>query len=296
MQITASLVKELRERTGAGMMDCKKALQEADGDVEAAIENMRKSGMAKAAKKAGRIAAEGVIIVEQDGNRAAVMVEVNSETDFVAKDEHFLSFANAIASTILEHKPADIDALNEQTIKGGDSSVEEARQTLVSKIGENINIRRFTLVNTRGDHLGSYVHGGRIGVLADLSGGDSELARDIAMHIAASRPVCVAEADVAEELLEKEKAIFVSQAEESGKPADIIEKMVSGRIKKFIKEITLLGQAFIKDPDQTIEKLLAAKQASVSGFVCYEVGEGIEKKTENFAEEVMAQAKASSTN
>lgn len=296
MQITATLVKELRERTGAGMMDCKKALQEADGDIEAAIENMRKSGMAKAAKKAGRIAAEGVIIVKQDDNNVAVMVEINSETDFVAKDENFLNFANAVASTVLEHKPADLDVLTAQTINGGESSVEEARQALVSKIGENINIRRFTLIDAQGEHLGSYVHGGRIGVLADLSGGDSALAKDIAMHIAASRPVCVAEADVADELLEKEKSIFVSQAQESGKPADIIEKMVSGRIKKFIKEVTLLGQPFIKDPDQTIEKLLAAAGASVSGFVCYEVGEGIEKKTENFAEEVMAQAKASSSN
>ncbi len=296
MQITATLVKELRERTGAGMMDCKKALQEADGDIEAAIENMRKSGMAKAAKKAGRIAAEGVIIVKQDDNNVAVMVEINSETDFVAKDENFLNFANAVASTILEQQPADLEALSGQKISSGETSVEEARQALVSKIGENINIRRFTLVNTQGEHLGSYVHGGRIGVLADLTGGDSELAKDIAMHIAASRPVCIAEGDVAEELLDKEKAIFISQAEESGKPADIIEKMVSGRIKKFIKEVTLLGQPFIKDPDQTIEKLLSAAGASVSGFVCYEVGEGIEKKTENFAEEVMAQAKASSTN
>ena len=296
MQITASLVKELRERTGAGMMDCKKALQEADGDIQAAIENMRKSGMAKAAKKAGRIAAEGVIIVQQAENKTAVMAEINSETDFVAKDENFLSFANAVSATILQEKPADLEALNALTIAGGDVSVEEARQALVSKIGENIAVRRFTVLETSGDELGSYVHGGRIGVLADLSGADAELARDIAMHVAASRPVCVAEADVPAELLEKEKAIFVSQAEESGKPADIIEKMVSGRMKKFIKEVTLLGQAFIKDPDQTVEQLLATNGASVNSFICYEVGEGIEKKTENFAEEVMAQAKASAAN
>lgn len=293
MQITATMVKELRERTGAGMMDCKKALQEAEGDIEAAIENMRKAGMAKAAKKAGRIAAEGVIVVSSSDDKTAVMVEVNSETDFVAKDENFLGFANAVAATVLDSKPADLDALSAATIQGGEASVEEARQALVSKIGENINIRRFTIVQSSGDSLGAYVHGGRIGVLADLSGGDNELPKDVAMHIAASRPVCVAESDVPAELLEKEKAIFVSQAEESGKPAEIIEKMVTGRMKKFIKEITLLGQPFIKDPDQSIEKLLAANEATVNSFVCYEVGEGIEKKVENFAEEVMAQAQAS---
>ncbi len=293
MQITATLVKELRERTGAGMMDCKKALQEADGDIEAAIENMRKAGMAKAAKKAGRIAAEGVIIIESGEGNSAVMVEVNSETDFVAKDENFLGFANAVAQTVLAANPANLDELSAATLAGGDSSVEEARQALVSKIGENINVRRFTRVEGEGDTLGAYVHGGRIGVLVDISGGDSDLPKDVAMHIAASRPVCVAEADVPAELLEKEKAIFVSQAEESGKPADIIEKMVTGRMKKFIKEVTLLGQPFIKDPDLSIEKLLADNEATVNSFTCYEVGEGIEKKVENFAEEVMAQAKAS---
>ena len=293
MNITAALVKELRERTGAGMMDCKKALQETSGDIEAAIENMRKAGMAKAAKKAGRIAAEGVIIVESNSDNTAVMVEVNSETDFVAKDENFLGFANAVAATVLEYQPADLEALSALGLSGANASVEEARQELVSKIGENINVRRFTLMQTSGEHMGSYVHGGRIGVIVDLSGGDAELARDVAMHIAASRPVCVAESDVPQETLDKEKTIFVAQAEESGKPADIIEKMVTGRIKKYIKEITLLGQPFIKDPDQSMEKLLSANEATVNGFACYEVGEGIEKKEENFAEEVMAQAKAS---
>ncbi len=293
MQITATLVKELRERTGAGMMDCKKALQEADGDIEAAIENMRKAGMAKAAKKAGRIAAEGVIIIESGEGNSAVMVEVNSETDFVAKDENFLGFANAVAQTVLAANPANMDELSAAKLAGGDGSVEEARQALVSKIGENINVRRFTRVDGKGDRLGAYVHGGRIGVLVDISGGDSDLPKDVAMHIAASRPVCVAEADVPAELLDKEKAIFVSQAEESGKPADIIEKMVTGRMKKFIKEVTLLGQPFIKDPDLSMEKLLADNEATVNSFTCYEVGEGIEKKVENFAEEVMAQAKAS---
>ena len=293
MQITATMVKELRERTGAGMMDCKKALQEADGNIESAIENMRKAGMARAAKKAGRIAAEGIIIIEKSENSVAVMVEINSETDFVARDENFLSFANAVAKTVLNECPADLESMLALNISGGDTSIEQARQVLISKIGENISVRRFSLMKVSGDHLGSYVHGGRIGVMVDITGGDAELARDIAMHIAASRPVCVSEAHVSQEMLDKEKAIFAAQAEESGKPAEIIEKMVSGRMQKFLKEVTLLGQAFIKDPDQSIEKLLSIKNASVNSFVCYEVGEGIEKKVENFAEEVMAQAKAS---
>ncbi len=293
MEITAAMVKELRERTGAGMMDCKRALKEADGNIDTAIEDMRKSGMAKAAKKAGRIAAEGVIIVKQEGDNLAAMVEVNSETDFVAKDENFLGFANAVAETVLSEQPADIAALLEANIVGAEIKVEEARQELISKIGENINVRRFSVLKSKGEHIGAYIHGGRIGVLADLSGGDAELARDIAMHVAASRPACVAESDVSQDMLDKEKAIFVAQAEESGKPADIIEKMVSGRLKKYLKEVTLLGQPFIKDPDLSIEKLLSGKKASVHSFECYEVGEGIEKKVENFAEEVMAQAQAS---
>lgn len=296
MQITATMVKELRERTGAGMMDCKKALQVADGDIEAAIDNMRISGMAKAAKKAGRIAAEGVIIIHKGENNIAAMVEVNSETDFVAKDENFLTFANSVTETVLDKQPGDMETLVNMGISGAEYTVEEARQTLISKIGENINVRRFSVMNGTGDHLGIYVHGGRIGVLVDISGGDAELARDIAMHVAASRPVCIAEVDVSQNMLDKERAIFVSQAEDSGKPAEIIEKMVTGRMLKFLKEITLLGQAFIKDPDQSIEKLLSAKKASVNNFVCYEVGEGIEKKIENFVEEVRAQAIASGTN
>ncbi len=296
MQITATMVKELRERTGAGMMDCKKALQAAEGDIDAAIENMRKSGMARAAKKAGRIAAEGVIIIQKGESNTATMIEVNSETDFVAKDENFLTFANSVAETVLNKQPGDMEDLVNLGISGGDITVEEARQALISKIGENINVRRFTVMNGSGDHLGTYVHGGRIGVLVDISGGDAELARDIAMHVAASRPLCIAETDVSPDILDKEKAIFVSQAEESGKPAEIIEKMVTGRMLKFLKEITLLGQAFIKDPDQSIEKLLSAKKASVNNFACYEVGEGIEKKVENFADEVRAQALASGTN
>lgn len=291
MAITAALVKELRERTGAGMMECKKALVETDGDIESAIEQMRKSGMAKADKKAGRTAADGLMVVKTsaDGKQAAI-VEVNSETDFVAKGDDFIDFANAIGDRILASKPADLDALMGMPLLDGGESVEDARKALIAKLGENMSVRRFELLETTG-LIGSYMHGSRIGVLVDLEGGDEALGKDLAMHVAASRPVCVSEADVAPELIAKEKEIFSAQAAESGKPAEIIEKMVDGRIKKFLKEITLLGQPFVKDPDQTIEKLLKAAGAKVNRFIRFEVGEGIEKKTENFADEVMAQVK-----
>lgn len=293
MQITASMVKELRERTGAGMMDCKKALQEADGEIEAAIEAMRKSGVAKAAKKAGRIAAEGIIAIKQnDDNTEAVLLEVNSETDFVAKDENFLAFVDLVINATLANKPADIEALNELSVAGDtEQSVENARLQLVSKVGENISLRRIERIKAEGGNMGAYLHGSRIGVLVDLEGGSTDLARDIAMHIAASRPICIAETDVPEEILNKEREIFVAQAEESGKPAEIIEKMVAGRIKKYFKEVTLLGQPFVKDPDQSIEGLLKDNKATIKRFVRFEVGEGIEKKQDNFVEEVMAQAK-----
>ncbi len=291
MQITAATVKELRERTGAGMMDCKKALEEAQGDIEAAIENMRKSGIAKAAKKSGRIAAEGQIVLRSQGGKA-VIVEINCETDFVAKDENFVRFSSGVADTILAAAPASIEALSALPLAGGagGQTVEAARTELVAKIGENISIRRFVLQNNKGI-AGLYLHGVRIGVLVDMTGGSEELARDVAMHIAASKPVCVNADEVPQQLLDQEKAVFVSQAQESGKPAEIIEKMVSGRISKFLKEITLLGQPFVKDPDTTVEKLLKSSNAVVNSFVRYEVGEGIEKKTDNFVEEVMAQAK-----
>ena len=294
MQITASMVKELRQRTGAGMMDCKKALQEADGEIDAAIEAMRKSGVAKAAKKAGRIAAEGIIAIKQnDDNTEAVLVEVNSETDFVAKDENFLAFVDLVLSVTLANKPADIETLNKLSVVGDtEQSVENARLQLVSKVGENISLRRFERLKAEGENLGAYIHGSRIGVLVDLEGGGADLAKDIAMHIAASHPVCITEADVPAEVLYKETEIFIAQAEESGKPAEIIEKMVSGRIKKYLKEVTLLGQPFVKDPDQSIESLLKANKATVKRFVRFEVGEGIEKKQDNFVEEVMAQAKS----
>lgn len=287
MAITASLVKELRERTGAGMMDCKKALTEAGGDIEAAIEEMRKSGMAKAAKKAGRVAAEGGVVIKQDGGKA-VIIEVNSETDFVANDDNFKAFATDVADIALAEQSTDVEALMAAPMGG--ETVETSRQQLIQKIGENINVRRFEIL-TSDAVVGAYQHGARIGVLVEVEGGDEALAKDIAMHIAASRPVCVSEDQVPQETLDKEKEIFSAQAAESGKPPEIIEKMVTGRIAKFLKEITLLGQPFVKDPDTTVEKLLKGANASVKSFIRYEVGEGIEKKEDNFAEEVMAQAK-----
>lgn len=292
MAITASLVKELRERTGSGMMECKKALVEADGDIEAAADILRKSGAAKADKKAGRTAAEGLIVFKStDDGKSAVMVEVNCETDFVAKDENFINFTSAVAQAALDNQPADIDALLALPLEGGDS-VADTTKNLIAKIGENMNVRRFVSRATDGI-LVNYMHGGRIGVMVEMKGGDESLAKDIAMHIAASRPTCVSEDEVPADIIEKEKEIFSAQAAESGKPPEIIEKMIGGRIKKFLKEITLLGQPFVKDPEQTVEQLLKSAGATVVGFDRLEVGEGIEKKVENFAEEVMAQAQGS---
>ena len=290
MQITASMVKELRERTGSGMMECKKALQEADGNIDTAIENMRKSGLAKADKKSGRVAAEGRVVIEisEDGKSAAV-VEVNCETDFVSGGDDFLSFVTAIAKTALKNQPADIAALSEMTLDGSDVTIEEARKEKISKIGENMQLRRFKLLSSDSGSFGSYLHGARMGVLVDMTGGDDALIKDVAMHIAASNPLCVSETDVPAEILEKEKDILRAQALESGKPAEIVEKMLAGRIRKYLAEITLLGQSFVKDPDKTIETLLSDAGATVNAFVRYEVGEGIEKKQEDFAAEVMAQ-------
>jgi len=286
MSITAAMVKELRERTGSGMMECKKALVETNGDIEVAIENMRKSGMAKADKKADRVAAEGLIGV-QIGEGAAAMVEVNSETDFVAKNEDFVAFTSNVAGLALNEKAADAATLSAMTL--GDVSVDDARKALIAKIGENITVRRVAQIEA--PVVGAYQHGTRIAVLVGLKGGDAALARDIAMHIAASKPVCVDESEVPAELIEKEKEIFTAQAAESGKPAEIIEKMIGGRINKYLKEITLVGQPFVKNPDQTVAQLLKEAGAKVTGFVRFEVGEGIEKAEVNFAEEVMAQAK-----
>ncbi|KHF26160.1 translation elongation factor Ts [Solemya velum gill symbiont] len=294
MAITASLVKELRERTGAGMMECKKALVETDGDIETAIENMRKSGQAKAAKKAGRIAAEGLIVfAASDDNKSAAMVEVNCETDFVAKDENFSSFANAVAERTLNSDVADVETLVDMPLHDGEeATIAATRDALISKIGENMSVRRFVRINSSGG-VYSYRHGVRIGVLVDMEGGDAELGRDIAMHIAASNPVCVSADDVPAEKLASEREIFRAQALESGKPEAIVDKIIEGRVRKYLEEITLNGQAFVKDPDVTVGKLLEKAGAKVISFTRYEVGEGIEKKQEDFAAEVMAQVQGS---
>jgi elongation factor Ts len=290
MTITASMVKELRERTGSGMMECKKALVETGGDIDAAIELMRKSGLAKADKRAGKVAAEGTIEIAQaaDGRRAA-MVEINSETDFVAKGDDFRAFAAAVAQSALEHAPADLAALLAAPLAGGTGSVDAARQELAARIGENINVRRCVVVEVADGALASYLHGTRIGVVVAFTGGDEELGKDLAMHVAASRPVCVAEQDVPAELVAKEREIFAAQAAESGKPANIVEKMVEGRVRKYLGEVTLVGQPFVKNPDQSVGDLLQGAGASVTRFERFEVGEGIDKKQENFAAEVMAQ-------
>ncbi|MCP4408964.1 MAG: elongation factor Ts [Gammaproteobacteria bacterium] len=293
MQITASMVKELRDRTGAGMMECKKVLTKSNGDMDVAIELMRKSGLAKADKRASRIAAEGVIssVVSADGSQAAI-IEVNCETDFVSKGDDFRNFATSVVSQVLVKSLTSLEDFGQTPlIEGEQASIEQVRQELVAKIGENIKIRRFERVLSKGGQVGHYLHGNRIGVLIDIEGADQALAKDIAMHIAASRPLCVTENEVPKTLLEKEKEIFSAQAQASGKPANIIEKMVQGRLKKYLGEVTLLGQPFVKDPNQTVGKLLLQSDARVQRFVRFEVGEGIEKKTENFAEEVMAQVK-----
>jgi elongation factor Ts len=285
--ITASLVKQLRERTGAGMMECKKALVESDGDIEAAAELMRKSGAAKADKKSGRVAADGTIkaFVTEDRNNA-VILEINSETDFVAKDDNFQSFADGVLQAIVQHKPANVEALASLSLADG-QTIEEARQVLIGKVGENIQIRRFKIVES-GQGVSSYSHGSRIGVLVESSA-SAEMARDIAMHVAAVNPQFIDEQAVPAEFIEKEKEILIAQAQDSGKPAEIIEKMIQGRLKKFLAEITLLDQPFVKEPDQTVGKLLSGAGASISSFTRYEVGEGIEKKVEDFAAEVASQ-------
>ncbi len=287
--ITAAQVKELRERTGAGMMECKRALVETDGDIEVAIENMRKSGQAKAAKKAGRIAAEGVIMVRSEAE-TAIIVEINSETDFVSRDDGFLAFANAVADTALANKTANVEALKSSMIDG--KTVEDTRLTLINSIGENIQLRRVELLTAGEGQLASYLHGGRIGVIVGINGGDEALAKDIAMHVAASNPEVVNPDQVPAELVEKEKEIFVAQAKESGKPDEIIEKMIGGKLKKFLGEVSLTGQPFVKDPSTSVGDLLKSNDATATAFIRYEVGEGIEKKEEDFAAEVMAQVKS----
>ena len=288
MAITAAMIKELRERTGVGMMDCKKALTQAGGDIDLAIETLRKKGAATAEKKAGRIAAEGIIVSARNDS-ASVLVEVNCETDFVAKDDSFKRFCSEVADAVLRDAPVDVGSIAALELAGGEA-VETARQELIIRIGENISIRRFARFEAQSGLISRYLHGSRIGVLVKMSGGDDELGRDIAMHVAASRPLCISEDEMDSAVLEKEKEIISAQAAASGKSADIIEKMVAGRIRKFLKENTLSGQPFVKNTEQTVGQLLTAKGVSALQMVRLEVGEGLEKRSEDFAAEVMAQA------
>lgn len=285
--MSAALVKELRERTGLGLLECKKALAAVGGDVELAIEELRKSSGMKAAKKAGRTAADGVVATRvADDCSFAVLVEVNSETDFVARDENFLGFVNKVVDAAFNSRQSDVAAL-----MAGD--LESAREALVQKIGENVGVRRIELVDADSGVVGSYVHSNnRIAVLVKLKGGDQDLAKDVAMHVAAVNPQVVSAADMPAELVAKEKEIFMAQAQDSGKPAEIIEKMIGGRIKKFLAENSLTEQAFVKDPDVTVGKLVAGAGAEVVSFVRFEVGEGIEVERVDFAQEVAAQLKA----
>jgi len=291
MAITASQVKELRERTGAGMMECKKALVETDGDIETAIDNMRKSGAAKAEKKASRVAAEGVIVAKtSDDAKSAVIVEINSETDFVARDDSFKAFTSEVVNAALANKTADIDTLNAANTSNGET-VELARTNLIAKIGENINVRRVQFVEASDGALNTYIHGGRIGVVVALNGGDGELAKDIAMHAAATNPQFITPEEISADVYDREKEIFTAQAIASGKPPEIAEKMVTGRMRKFAAEVCLVGQSFVKDPSMTVGDLLKSKSASVASMIRLEVGEGIEKAEDDFAAEVMAQVK-----
>lgn len=290
MSISAAMVKELRERSGAPMMDCKRALEGSNGDIDAAMDAMRKAGQAKADKKSGRIAAEGLVTVASNpGSTMAALVETNCETDFVARDENFVGFAKALADLALANQLADREALLAATLDEG--TVDNRRTVLVGKLGENINLRRVQLVAAQDGVLGTYIHGGRIGVVISLRGGSVELAKDLAMHIAANRPLVIAPDDVSQPLLDKEREIYTAQAQESGKPADIIEKMIDNRMKKFRDEVSLLGQSFVKDPSQTVANLLKNAKAEVVSFTRFEVGEGIEKEKSDFAKEVMEQVK-----
>ena len=290
MTISAALVKELRERTGAGMMDCKKALTQTDGNIDQGIELLRTLGVASAEKKSGRIAAEGVIVQLISGdNFSGVLVEVNCETDFVAKDNSFNEYSTAVAQCLLAGDQITMEDLEESELHPG-ISVIQARQELISKIGENISVRRFDRLRSPDGLVAGYLHGGRIGVLVSIDKCEAELGKDIAMHIAASRPICVAEDDVPEEVIEAERSIFTAQAKESGKSDDIVARMVDGKLKKFMKENTLLGQAYVKNPDITVGDLIAGVDAKVCEMLRYEVGEGLDKRDDDFVAEVMAQA------
>jgi elongation factor Ts len=288
MNITADTVKQLRERTGAGMMECKKALVETQGDLDAAAEYLRKTGLAKADKKAARGGAEGTVAVERSGS-SAVLVEVNCETDFVARGDEFLGFARDVGRVALEKSPTDVSELLAQ--KHGATTLDDQRRALIAKIGENISVRRFVRVIAPGA-LGTYIHGGRIGSLVALKGGDEALAKDLAMHVAAVNPAYIDSTGVPAAVLDKEREILAEQTKGEKKPPEIIAKMVEGRLRKYLAEITLVGQPFVKDPDTTVEKLLKQANASVVQFVRYAVGDGMEKKQDDFVGEVMAQVKA----
>ncbi|WP_353220609.1 translation elongation factor Ts [Salinisphaera sp. S4-8] len=292
MAISAALVKELRERTGAGMMECKKALTATDGDIDAAADNMRREGLAKADKKAGRVAAEGRIATAvSDDKTVAVLLEANCETDFVGKNDDFVNFAELAAQAALDNAPADVDALAELEVDG--ESLDAKRRALVAKLGENITIRRFRRIEAGEGKLDVYMHGARIGSAVAVVGGEAELARDLAMHVAASAPAHLSADDVPQERRDSEKELLMAQARDSGKPEEIIEKMVEGRLRKFLGEITLMGQPFVKDPDMTVEKLCKQQNATITDYARLEVGEGIERKQEDFAAEVKAQAEKS---
>ena len=289
MAISAGLVKELRDRTAAGMMDCKKALTETDGDIERAVELLRQIGAASAERKAGRIAAEGVIdqLVDEEGRRG-VVVEVNCETDFVAKDESFRQFVRAVAQSVLEYDPDNLESLSQMTL--GDGTIETARQKLIGQVGENVSIRRYERIIEENGLIAGYLHGTRIGVLVSVEGQKTGLARDVAMHVAASKPLCVSEDQMPADVLEREKSIFLAQARDSGKPDDIIQRMVDGKIKKYLNENTLLGQVYVKDPDISVGQLLDTAKVRVNQMARFEVGEGLEKRQTDFVSEVMAQA------
>ena len=294
MPVTASEVKALRERTGAGMMECKKALTETDGDLEEAIALLRKKGAASAEKKSARIAAEGIVeLALNDSASEGVLVEVNCETDFVAKDDSFRAFSADLAQAVLRHHPNSLNDASLLQLSTGET-VDATRQELIAKIGENISLRRFELVQAGTGEIAGYVHGSRIGVMIRMgSSAHPELGRDVAMHVAASRPVCIDEDGMPEDVLKNERVIYSAQAAESGKPPEIVEKMVTGRVKKFLKENTLVGQSFVKNPDQSVGELLSTHQASVVSMHRFEVGEGLEKRTDDFVAEVMAQAQGS---
>ena len=290
MTISAALVKELRERTGAGMMDCKKALTQTDGDIDQGIELLRTLGVASAEKKSGRIATEGAIVqLVSDDNSSGVLVEVNCETDFVAKDSSFKEYATAVGQCLLAGKQKTMEELEKSELHA-EISVNQARQELITKIGEKISVRRFDRLRSPSGLVAGYLHGGRIGVLVSMDKCGVELGKDIAMHIAASRPICVAEDDIPEEVIEAERSIFMAQAKESGKSDDIVTRMVNGKLKKFMKENTLLGQAYVKNPEISVGDLVAGVDARVCDMLRYEVGEGLEKRDDDFVAEVMAQA------